>query len=257
MTTENADVHGTVMDSRHDTELKASPAVEPPGQALEAPDDEPDPAEEDASSLPAADSDRSPGSMGALAGITEDDERCLTTADITAADSDALAHSTVEHGDNPADGTAEGSDVPAQAGPASVEAGAKASEDGTDDDGDQDEIILADSADAVAHDLAAAAPVQSRLSSDGEFADDAGLAGDAEEIRHRWAAIQSSFVDDPYGSVADAASFVSEVMTTLLANAGEREHELRGQWDRGDLDTEDLRNVLRRYRGFLYQLAVL
>ena len=120
-----------------------------------------------------------------------------------------------------------------------------------------DEIIVVDSGDAVAEDHAAAAPAESRVPSDSEFADDAGLAGDAEDIRHRWAAIQSSFVDDPHGSVADAATFVSEVMTTLLANAGEREHELRGQWDRDDVDTENLRIVLRRYRGFLYQLAAL
>ncbi len=78
-----------------------------------------------------------------------------------------------------------------------------------------------------------------------------GLASDPERMHERWAAVQSTFVDDPRGAVAAAADLVAEAIAALVASAQERERGLRGEWDRDDADTEDLRNTLRSYRGLL------
>ena len=86
---------------------------------------------------------------------------------------------------------------------------------------------------------------------------DAGMAGDPERIRERWAAIQATFVDDPRGSVAAAAELVNETITALVASAEQRERGLRGEWDREGVDTENLRNTLRNYRGLLDRLVAI
>jgi hypothetical protein len=84
---------------------------------------------------------------------------------------------------------------------------------------------------------------------------DTAIAGDAEQLHQRWAAIQSAFVDDPRGSVAAAAELTTETVSALVASAQQRERGLRGEWDRDGADTEDLRNTLRGYRSLLDQLA--
>ena len=84
-----------------------------------------------------------------------------------------------------------------------------------------------------------------------------GTAGDAAHLHERWTAIQSTFVDDPHGSVVAAAELVTEAIETLVSAARERERGLRSEWDRDGTDTEDLRNTLRNYRGFLDHLATL
>jgi len=84
-----------------------------------------------------------------------------------------------------------------------------------------------------------------------------GIAGDPAQLHEQWSAIQSSFVDDPRASVAAAADLVSEAIEALVASVHERERGLRGEWERGGADTEDLRNTLRGYRGLLDQLAAL
>jgi hypothetical protein len=86
---------------------------------------------------------------------------------------------------------------------------------------------------------------------------DAGLGGDPERIHERWAAIQATFVDDPRGSVAAAADLVTETIAALVASAEQRESGLRGEWDREGADTENLRNTLRSYRGFLDRLVAI
>ena len=79
----------------------------------------------------------------------------------------------------------------------------------------------------------------------------AGEPDDLELMHKRWASIQSTFVDDPRGSVAAAAELVTEAIAALVASVQERERGLRGDWDRDGVDTERLRNVLRGYRGLL------
>jgi len=86
---------------------------------------------------------------------------------------------------------------------------------------------------------------------------DTGLVGDPERMHERWTAIQSTFVDDPRGSVAAASELVTEAIAALVASAEQRERGLRGEWERDGADTEDLRNTLRGYRGLLDRLVTL
>lgn len=83
----------------------------------------------------------------------------------------------------------------------------------------------------------------------------AALLPDADSYRATWVRIQSGFVDDPRGSVTEAAELVTQITATLVSAVQERERALRGAWDgSGDTDTEDLRNALRDYRSFFERL---
>jgi hypothetical protein len=85
----------------------------------------------------------------------------------------------------------------------------------------------------------------------------AALVAHGAELHDDWARIQSAFVDDPRGSVSQAADLVSQVTSSLVNALQERERTLRGAWDsHGDQgpDTENLRNALRDYRAFFEML---
>jgi len=84
---------------------------------------------------------------------------------------------------------------------------------------------------------------------------DTSMVGDPEELHEQWVAIQSTFVDDPRGSVAAGAELISQTIAALVAGAKERERGLRGEWDRDGVDTEGLRNTLRSYRDLLDRLV--
>jgi hypothetical protein len=100
-------------------------------------------------------------------------------------------------------------------------------------------------------------PVPPGMPVNGDVPKGGPMVGDPEQLHERWAAIQSTFVDDPRGSVTSAAEMVTEVIATVVASAQERESVLRGEWDRDGADTESLRNALRSYRALLDQLAAL
>jgi hypothetical protein len=79
-----------------------------------------------------------------------------------------------------------------------------------------------------------------------------------DELHADWARIQSSFVDDPRGSVSQAADLVSQVTSSLVAAVQQREQALRGEWEAQDgTDTEHLRNALRDYRAYFELLVKL
>jgi hypothetical protein len=107
------------------------------------------------------------------------------------------------------------------------------------------------------HAAADSGPVRSGMPVNGDLPKGSPMVGDPEQLHERWAAIQSTFVDDPRGSVTSAANMVTEVIATVVASAQERESGLRGDWDRDGVDTEGLRNALRSYRALLDQLAAL
>jgi hypothetical protein len=105
----------------------------------------------------------------------------------------------------------------------------------------------------------------------GDFGDIAfgNLLPDAGQYTARWQQIQFRFVDDPQGSVTEAADVVSQVTTKLEEAIRERQRAieerqraiqerasaLRGRWGEGsNADTETLRETLRMYRGFMDQL---
>jgi len=88
----------------------------------------------------------------------------------------------------------------------------------------------------------------------------AAFVTNGDELHAEWVRIQSSFVDDPRGSVAQAADLVSQVTNSLVTAVQQREQALRGTWDSqggGDTDTEHLRNAFRDYRAFFERLAQL
>jgi hypothetical protein len=107
------------------------------------------------------------------------------------------------------------------------------------------------------HAAADSGPVRPGMPVNGDVPKGSPMVGDPEQLHERWAAIQSTFVDDPRGSVTSAAGMVTEVIATVVASAQERESGLRGEWDRDGVDTESLRNALRSYRALLDQLAAL
>jgi hypothetical protein len=105
----------------------------------------------------------------------------------------------------------------------------------------------------------------------GDFGDIAfgNLLPDAAQFTAQWQQIQYRFVDDPQGSVTEAADVVSQVTTRLEAAIQERQRAieerqraieeragaLRGRWGEGsNADTETLRETLRMYRAFMDQL---
>jgi hypothetical protein len=75
------------------------------------------------------------------------------------------------------------------------------------------------------------------------------------EFRERWTRVQTAFVDEPRRAVQDADHLVAETVKHLAETfAGERS-ALERQWGRGDqVSTEDLRQILRRYRSFFDRL---
>ncbi|MGH3186635.1 MAG: hypothetical protein ACRDPY_24525 [Streptosporangiaceae bacterium] len=81
------------------------------------------------------------------------------------------------------------------------------------------------------------------------------LLSDTADLRSQWQQIQFMFVDDPRASVTEAADVIEQVAAKLQAAIQERQRSLRGRWDGGaSADTEALRETLRMYRAFLYQL---
>jgi hypothetical protein len=79
--------------------------------------------------------------------------------------------------------------------------------------------------------------------------------GAAESYRSRWTDIQTSFVDEPGGSVEQADLLVAEVMKQLAETFAEKRAKLELKLVKGEeLSTEDLRVALRRYRSFFDRL---
>jgi hypothetical protein len=82
------------------------------------------------------------------------------------------------------------------------------------------------------------------------------LLPDASEFRERWQQVQFRFVDDPHGSVTEAADVIAQVTARLEAAVAERQRSLRARWGDGtNADTETLRATLLMYRTFLNQLT--
>lgn len=107
-------------------------------------------------------------------------------------------------------------------------------------------------------DLPAATPVQDATPEQDAAADERPqLLGshDEESFRSRWQQIQSEFVDDPRDAVHAADELVADVMQKLAATFADHKQDLEGQWTRGEqVNTEELRTALRRYRSFFNRL---
>ena len=105
----------------------------------------------------------------------------------------------------------------------------------------------------------------------GDFSDltFGNLIPDAAHYTEQWQQTQFRFVDDPHGSVTEAAEIVAQVTAKMEAAIQERQRaieerqraiaeqqrSLRGRWgDDANADTEALRETLRMYKTFLDQL---
>lgn len=78
---------------------------------------------------------------------------------------------------------------------------------------------------------------------------------DAAEYQAEWRALQGDFVDDPRDAVQRADELVAEVMQSLATTFAEHKRSLEEQWQRGDeVQTEELRQALKRYRSFFDRL---
>ena len=74
-------------------------------------------------------------------------------------------------------------------------------------------------------------------------------------FRARWDQVQASFVDEPRHAVEQADSLVANVVTRIAEQFSNERAKLEEQWSKGDnVNTEDLRQALRRYRSFFDRL---
>ncbi|MFC5052195.1 hypothetical protein [Saccharothrix xinjiangensis] len=67
--------------------------------------------------------------------------------------------------------------------------------------------------------------------------------------------MQADFVDDPREAVQRADELVAQVIQNLATTFAARKSSLEGQWQQGgQVDTEELRQALKRYRSFFDRL---
>lgn len=85
------------------------------------------------------------------------------------------------------------------------------------------------------------------------------LPGDfVGDLRSRWDRVQTGFVDEPRAAVQDADELVAQAMKRLAEVFADERKKLEQQWDRGDdVNTEDLRLALRKYRSFFQRLLTV
>ena len=79
-------------------------------------------------------------------------------------------------------------------------------------------------------------------------------AGEADDLRHQWDAIQASFVDEPRKAVEEADRLVADAVQRLSQSfASERQSLTRNS----DVSTEDLRLALKRYKSYFARLLAI
>ena len=76
-----------------------------------------------------------------------------------------------------------------------------------------------------------------------------------QDLRNRWDHVQTNFVDEPRAAVQQADELVAQAMKHIAESFANERNRLEQQWDRGDdVNTEDLRQALRKYRAFFQRL---
>jgi hypothetical protein len=79
-----------------------------------------------------------------------------------------------------------------------------------------------------------------------------------QSFRSSWDTVQTSFVDEPRAAVEQADSLVANVVKRIAEQFASEREQLEKQWDRGeDVNTEDLRQAIKRYRAFFDRLLAL
>jgi hypothetical protein len=73
--------------------------------------------------------------------------------------------------------------------------------------------------------------------------------GESGELRERWDAVQTGFVDDPNRAVAQADELVSMAVAALHAHVEQRREDLAETWRGGrQVSTDTLRTAFQSYR---------
>jgi hypothetical protein len=81
---------------------------------------------------------------------------------------------------------------------------------------------------------------------------------EVDRFRVEWRELQSDFVDHPRDAVQHADELVAQVMQSLATTFADHKRSLEGQWSAGEqVETEELRVALRRYRAFFDQLLTV
>jgi hypothetical protein len=79
-----------------------------------------------------------------------------------------------------------------------------------------------------------------------------------QSFRSSWETVQTSFVDEPRAAVEQADALVANVAKRIAERFATEREQLEKQWDRGEqVNTEDLRQALKRYRAFFDRLLAL
>lgn len=79
-----------------------------------------------------------------------------------------------------------------------------------------------------------------------------------DDLRTKWEAVQTDFVDDPRVSVQRADELVAAAIQKLAQSFADERAKLEQEWSKGnDVSTEDLRQALRRYRAFFQRLLAV
>lgn len=76
----------------------------------------------------------------------------------------------------------------------------------------------------------------------------------AQGFRNRWREVQLRFVDDPRGAATEAEALLAEVLDVLTEALAMRKAEMDAWGTIENLDTEEMRMAIRRYRDLLDQL---
>jgi hypothetical protein len=87
--------------------------------------------------------------------------------------------------------------------------------------------------------------------------DEGPLLADTEELRLDWQRIKAGFVDNPRGSVAEAAAVVEEAAEMLAARLRARQQRIRESWEANGSgrDTEALRIALLHYQSLFDKMT--
>jgi hypothetical protein len=73
-----------------------------------------------------------------------------------------------------------------------------------------------------------------------------------------WDQTQTAFVDDPRAAVQQADDLVKSAIQKLSESFTTAKDSLEQQWDLGDqVDTENLRQILRKYRAFFQRILAV
>lgn len=101
-------------------------------------------------------------------------------------------------------------------------------------------------------------PIQLSASTSSNAISDAGPLFPDDELhnfRARWDQVQTSFVDEPRKAVEQADSLVANAVKRIAEQFAAERAKLEAQWAKGDnVNTEDLRLALKRYRSFFDRL---